>query len=633
MALYILNYYVTQHKLVLRRTGDYFYKFQFLCLLMKYIGIVIFIIFFLGTSCVFTQVSPDCGNAVPICNNTPVNGGTNGYGNDDFNDAVASGCLEKTITGFIESNSAWYKFRTGASGQLGFNIGFDTSEDWDFALYRASDCSNLGDPVRCNFFDNQDKNAFMGVGEDPTGDTDTVLYEDWLQVSPGEDYYLLINNFSNSNSGVSIQFSGQIFVTNPFDALDCSIINNLLGPPISACENDTVILDATTTNAVTYNWFMDIGSGFAQITGANDPTFQVMVSALYRVEVITPSNNNIISDVQVVFSNSPQTFQVSDDVSCSDMATYDLSVKDSEALGVQSPNEYIVSYHVSQADAINGVDFLPKSYTMSIGTQTIYVRVTSLGNSNCFDASEYFRLTVLETPVLDFPTEVYLCEDGSITIGDTMPDPSSTYVWDSGELTSSVNISQAGIYTLTVTNAQGGLSCSSSSSVTVIVSTPPEIADVIVEDLQNNNTVTIITDMEGDWKYRLDQGEFRPGNTFSNVFPGMHTVTVNDPKGCGSVTEKIVIVGFPKFFTPNGDSSNDEWHIEGISNLENPEVFIYDRYGKLLQRLNDQSTGWDGTTNGKILPSSDYWFKLTYESIDGQRTTAKYINNHFSLKR
>ena len=234
---------------------------------------------------------------------------------------------------------------------------------------------------------------------------------------------------------------------------------------------------------------------------------------------------------------------------------------------------------------------------------------------------------------MDFSTEAYLCENGSITIGDTMPNPSFTYVWDSGETSPSRAITQAGVYTLTATNAQGGLSCSNSRTVTVVVSTAPKIKDVIVEDLQSNNTVTISTQEQGDWEYRMDEGEYQSENTFSNVLPGMHTITVNDLKGCGAVTEKIVVVGFLKFFTPNGDNYNDQWHIDGMSNLENPEVFIYDRYGKLLKMLNDQSNGWDGTMNGKNLPSSDYWFKLTYEDADGQRASAKYINNHFSLKR
>ena len=142
---------------------------------MKGKSLIFWFLIIIATNSLMAQVAADCINAVPICNNTPVNGGTQGYGIDDYNGASSSGCLEPTITGSIESNSAWYRFRTAASGQLGFNIGFDSSEDWDFALYRAADCGSLGDPVRCNFFDNSDEETIMGVGEDPTGSTTTVL--------------------------------------------------------------------------------------------------------------------------------------------------------------------------------------------------------------------------------------------------------------------------------------------------------------------------------------------------------------------------------------------------------------------------------------------------------------------------
>jgi gliding motility-associated-like protein len=93
------------------------------------------------------------------------------------------------------------------------------------------------------------------------------------------------------------------------------------------------------------------------------------------------------------------------------------------------------------------------------------------------------------------------------------------------------------------------------------------------------------------------------------------------------------VVGFPKFFTPNGDPFNNEWKIVGIETLQDPVVFIYDRYGKLLQQMTKDSMGWNGEVNGKSLPSSDYWFKLTYIDARGQRATAKYIESHFSLKR
>lgn len=591
-------------------------------------------IFFLGILCTSAQVSPDCNNAIPICSDTPVNGGTNGFGVDDFNGAARSGCLEQTITNAIESNSAWYRFRTGASGQLGFNISTNVTEDWDFALYRATDCNNLGEPIRCNFFDNQDQNAFLGIGEDPTGDTENIQYEDWIEVTPGEDYYLLINNFSNSNSGFSIQFSGNIFVTDPFTALDCSIISNLLGAPIAACEGDNVTLDATTTDAIMYNWFSDTGAGFQPIVGENNATLGVTTSAFYRVEVITVTNNNIISDVQVGFSVQPITFALSDDVSCSDMTTYDLAAKDAEALGTQSSDDFLVSYHSTLTDANSGNNFLPKDYPVQSVSQTIYVRVTSIENPNCYDTSEHFEQVNVQTPVLVFPEEVFLCDGNpNITIGSLNMMTNHTYTWDTGETTSSINVAQEGVYTLTATNTQAGQSCSNSRAVTVVISSPPAISDIEINDLQNSNTVTVIPDTEGEWEYQLDNGTLQLENIFRDVQPGLHTVYIHDPKGCGFVFEEIIVVGFPKFFTPNGDAMHDYWHVEGILTLENPEITIYDRFGKLIKQMNENSPGWDGTLNGQLLPSADYWFKLTYTDTRGQQATAKYINNHFSLKR
>lgn len=139
--------------------------------------------------------------------------------------------------------------------------------------------------------------------------------------------------------------------------------------------------------------------------------------------------------------------------------------------------------------------------------------------------------------------------------------------------------------------------------------------------------------MDAGFEFRLDDLPFQEGNTFYQVTPGSHAVTVNDPNGCGMVSETVVVVGFPKFFTPNSDGSNDYWQIEGIELLNSPLIHIFDRYGKLLVELDQNSRGWDGLINGKPLPESDYWFRLTYNDANGNLTEAKFVNNHFSLKR
>lgn len=603
--------------------------------MMNRLRLFLAFLFFLVSFTAFSQVAPDCINAIPICNNTPVNGGTNGFGTDDFGGNAKTGCLERTLSGAIESNSAWYRFKIGASGQLGFNIGFDTAEDWDFALYQSNDCNTLGEPIRCNFFDNTEENSFLGVGEDPTGNTDNFQYEEWLNVTPGEEYYLLINNFSNTNSGFSIQFSGQIFETDPYTALDCSIIDELLGPPISACVGDDIMLDALTTDAIDYLWSRDTGSGFQELIGEDTPSLNVTESGQYQVVVTTVLGNSIRSEVQVVFSPVPTSNSITSDASCSGLATYNLEQKDAEALGTQDPNSFVVSYYLSLGDANNGNNVLAKQHETIPGTQTIFVRISSVNNPDCFDVSERFDLINLETPVLNFPAEAYLCEDGgSVFIGDLIPSANYTYSWDTGQDTAGITVSTPGVYTLTATNSQSGVSCENSKNITVVESKAPQILDIEIVDLQSNNTVSILASDDGIWEYRLDDSDYQADNKFLNVAPGMHTVTVNDPKGCGEVSEEIVVVGFPKFFSPNLDGRHDEWHIAGINNLQEPKVYIYDRYGKLVKFLGSNDTqGWDGTFNGAALPATDYWFKLTYTDASGQEKTAKYINNHFSLKR
>ncbi len=579
------------------------------------------------------QVSPDCSSAIPICYNTPINGGTSGFANDDFNGALTTGCLEQTTSGAIESNSAWYRFRTNASGQLGFNIMHDPAEDWDFALYQATDCSNLGEPIRCNFFDNSDGNASIGVGEDPTGDQDSVQYEDWLHVEPGQDFFLLINNFSDANSGFSIQFSGTILEANPNSTLDCTIINNLLGSPIVACEPDIVTLDATTMDAFNYVWYSDVGNGFEEILGENNPTLQVSISALYRVSVMTPTEN-IISDVQVSFSVVPTIAVVENETYCLSGAGYDLSRKDEEALGSQSADDFFVSYYLSQQDAELGINELPSPYIPDLGTTTVFVRMSSRQNPDCYDASQNFDLFTIAPPVLGEDEEVFLCENVStINIGEETSDPNYAYSWDTGENSSSISVSEPGTYILTATVSDGNVFCVRTRTFTVIPSAMPVISDVLVDDFSYRNTIQVVTELEGDFEYRLDDGEFQDSSIFENLLPGNYRVYMRDLNGCGVTCAPIAVVGYNSFFSPNGDDRNDEWHLLGMEYLDDPKVTIYDRYGRMIIELTANGPGWDGTFNGTALPGTDYWFKLSYKDDTGSRLEPKFFQNHFSLRR
>ena len=61
----------------------------------------------------------------------------------------------------------------------------------------------------------------------------------------------------------------------------------------------------------------------------------------------------------------------------------------------------------------------------------------------------------------------------------------------------------------------------------------------------------------------------------------------------------------------------------------NTIITIFDRYGKLIKQISPQGAGWDGIYNGKLLPSTDYWFKVIYQEYG----TPKEFKAHFTLKR
>ena len=92
-----------------------------------------------------------------------------------------------------------------------------------------------------------------------------------------------------------------------------------------------------------------------------------------------------------------------------------------------------------------------------------------------------------------------------------------------------------------------------------------------------------------------------------------------------------MVMDYPLFFTPNGDGYNDTWNIVGIAMQPNAKIYIFDRYGKLLKQLSPIGTGWDGTFNGELVPTSDYWFTVEYN--EPKTGASKQFKAHFTLKR
>ncbi|KGD69204.1 T9SS type B sorting domain-containing protein [Flavobacterium aquatile] len=82
-------------------------------------------------------------------------------------------------------------------------------------------------------------------------------------------------------------------------------------------------------------------------------------------------------------------------------------------------------------------------------------------------------------------------------------------------------------------------------------------------------------------------------------------------------------------FMLNGDGIHENWNIVGLSGQPSSKIYIFDRFGKLIKQISSTSDGWDGTFNGQMMPSTDYWFTVDFM----EQGKSKQFKAHFSLKR
>ena len=285
-----------------------------------------------------------------------------------------------------------------------------------------------------------------------------------------------------------------------------------------------------------------------------------------------------------------------------------------------------VTYFSSSNDALLEQNQITAS---TFTTQTVYARIE---NGNDCIGLNVINLIVKPLPNFTLTQLGLLCLNNvsqPTQLTAQMVNPlSHSFLWTpTNETTQSIDVTQNGTYTVTVTN--NATSCSKTLDILVTGSQIATIQDIEIVELSDNNSVEIIVTGSGDYVYSLDNEDgYQTSNLFENVTMGFHIVYIKDLKGCGVVEKEIAVLGVPHFFTPNGDGINDTWNIKGANDkfYSNSIIYIFDRFGKLIKQIKPFGPGWDGKYNGQVLTSNDYWYSIKFD--DGR--SAK---GHFSLKR
>lgn len=285
------------------------------------------------------------------------------------------------------------------------------------------------------------------------------------------------------------------------------------------------------------------------------------------------------------------------------------------------PAGLVVQYYLTYPDALLQTNPLPAVFTNTVRyQQTIYAHL--MNGSDCYGIVPV-RLFINKNEPDHFEDQaVFICYGRPTTLA--VANNFATYLWSTGATNSSIQITTPGTYTVTVTDSN---TCAATKKFIVTGSEAPSITGVNTDDfLGNQNSISIIATGNGIYEYSIDGIHFQNSPSFSGVRPGKYTVVARDTQGCGQDTYEVMVLDYPRFFTPNEDGYNDVWNIDSLEILPEAKLVIYDRYGKYLYAFKARQKGWDGTYDGKKLPADDYWFVLEW-------SPGQVLKGHFALKR
>ncbi len=398
------------------------------------------------------------------------------------------------------------------------------------------------------------------------------------------------------------------------------------------CESGIVTISASATEGEIL-WFDTLIGGNSFFTGTDFTTPNLNISTTYYAAVSLNGCTTLNrTPVLVTVTQRPIITDTKGDLICSGTANLSASAS--------SANVYWYDSLTSSIPIFIGNDFQTPVLN---STKSYYVEANNSRDCNSNSRIEVIAVVDDTIPKFDLLQDtLVLCEDIGFTILETTNSEGNyRYVWKKdGELLAgdleSLSINSSGNYSVSAISEAG---CESiEQNIIVVDSDKATITeeDVIITDDSENNSIQVANFNlgNGDYEFAIDDefDTYKDIGFFPKLSTGLHTLFVRDKGGCG--TEKFIfsILAYPKFFTPNEDGQNDFWIIAGFDKTfySASEIFIYNRYGKLLFKFDINSEGWDGNFEGKRAISGDYWFKATLTDIKG--TLIEKIGN-FSLIR
>jgi gliding motility-associated-like protein len=287
--------------------------------------------------------------------------------------------------------------------------------------------------------------------------------------------------------------------------------------------------------------------------------------------------------------------------------------------------------------------YLPSAADRAAGSVTLTLTTTS---ANCSVSSSTMTVTFGPLPAVNAGPDQDVCsQDLNIPLTGTISIPGGG-IWSGGtgtfaapsQLNTTYTPSAAdlknGSVTLVLTANKPGLCYIASDEMKINFIPPPTVFAGGTVYVLTGSTITLnptVSDpnVKYQWSPNIDINDITSKNpVVTGNVDRTYTLTVTDIRGCIAQDTVFVKVAptlkINNTFTPNSDGINDYWEITGLIAYVNATVDIFDRYGQKVFHSIGYPKAWDGTINGKPVPTGVYYYVIN-PHFNAERVISGYV--------
>uniref|UniRef100_UPI00260AEB30 choice-of-anchor L domain-containing protein n=1 Tax=uncultured Winogradskyella sp. TaxID=395353 RepID=UPI00260AEB30 len=231
----------------------------------------------------------------------------------------------------------------------------------------------------------------------------TTVFTAQSAVNPGENYTIKLVVADDRDN---IYDTGVFLKAGSFD------LGGDLGEDITIeagtaeCGGSEITLDTGVTTA-DHTWYLD----GIEIAGEIGSTLTATEAGTYSVDIIFTGVCQASDSIIVEFKPSPTANPAQDLVICDvdGSADFTLSDNDDDILGSQNALDFIITYHLTEQDAIDNVGPLPTTYTNISNPQVVWARIAD-NSQECF-ATTSFQLAFSDITIDNPISPISICDD------------------------------------------------------------------------------------------------------------------------------------------------------------------------------------------------------------------------------